>query len=315
LTASGHHASGRGSLRAYGALVVAVLGITWSAIFVRWAGVPGPASAFYRVFIAALVLWPWRAVRALNARCDDESRARQDPRAIWLALAGGAFFGLDLALYNTAVLMTTASTATLLGNNAPIFVGIGSWLFFGRRPAPRFWVGLGLALLGGALVVVTAIAGEGAGNVRGDFLALSASTFFAAYMLTTERVRAGMDTLTFSSISAAGTVATLLVTCLVFGSALSGYSPRAWAALLGLGLISQLTAYFALAYALGHLPATITSVGLLAQVPLTASLAVPLLGERLTAAQMAGGLLVLAGIYVVNQPATSLQEIKRSGEQ
>jgi drug/metabolite transporter (DMT)-like permease len=105
------------------------------------------------------------------------------------------------------------------------------------------------------------------------------------------------------------------VTCLVFGSALSGYSPRAWAALLGLGLISQLTAYFALAYALGHLPATITSVGLLAQVPLTASLAVPLLGERLTAAQMAGGLLVLAGIYVVNQPATSLQEIKRSGEQ
>jgi drug/metabolite transporter (DMT)-like permease len=40
---------------AYAALVVAVLGITWSAVFVRWAAVSGPASAFYRVFIPAIV--------------------------------------------------------------------------------------------------------------------------------------------------------------------------------------------------------------------------------------------------------------------
>jgi drug/metabolite transporter (DMT)-like permease len=300
--------------KAYGALVVAVLGIAWSAIFVRWAGVPGPASAFYRVFIASLVLLPWRALRAVNGHRNGDPSMRYDRRAIWLALAGGAFFGLDLALYNTAVLMTTASTATLLGNNAPIFVGIGSWLFLGRRPPRRFWVGLGLALLGGALVVITAIAGGRAGNVRGDLLALSAAVFFAAYMLTTERVREGMDTLTFSSISAVGTVVTLLVVCLVLGSPLAGYSLRAWAALVGLGLISQLTAYFALAYALGHLPATITAVGLLAQVPLTASLAVPLLGERLTAVQIIGGLLVLVGIYVVNQPgksSTGEEEIRR----
>ena len=72
---------------------------------------------------------------------------------------------------------------------------------------------------------------------------------------------------------------TLLVVCLDRGHAAVGLSARTWFALLGLGLISQLGAYLALAYALGHLPATITSVGLLAQVPLTALLAVPLLGE------------------------------------
>jgi hypothetical protein len=64
--------------------------------------------------------------------------------------------------------------------------------------------------------------------------------------------------------------------------------------------MSQLGAYLGLAYALGHLPATVTSVGLLAQVPLTALLAVPLLGEPLTTPYLAGGSLVLAGIYVVN---------------
>ena len=67
----------------------------------------------------------------------------------------------------------------------------------------------------------------------------------------------------------------------------------------------------ALVYALGHLPATITSVGLLAQVPLTALLAMALLREPLSAAQVAGGVIVLAGIYVVNRgegKATPLSE-------
>jgi len=60
-------------------------------------------------------------------------------------------------------------------------------------------------------------------------------------------------------------------------------------------------AYYALVYALGHLPATITSVGLLAQVPGTALLAMLFLGEPLSAAQILGGAVVLGGIYVVNR--------------
>ena len=109
-----------------------------------------------------------------------------------------------------------------------------------------------------------------------------------------------MDTLTFSTVAIAGSVLTLLVVCLILGTPLWGFSVRTWVALLGLGLISQLLAYLALAYALGHLPATVTSVGLLAQVPLTALLAVPLLGEPLTRPYLVGGALVLVGIYVVS---------------
>ena len=105
-----------------------------------------------------------------------------------------------------------------------------------------------------------------------------------------------MDTLTFSTIAIVGSVLTLLVVCAVLDAPLSGFSTRTWLALLGLGLISQLGAYLGLAYALGHLPATVTSVGLLAQVPLTALLAVPLLGEPLTAPYLIGGALVLTGI-------------------
>jgi len=271
--------------------------MSWSALFVRWARVPGAASALYRVLIAALVLLPWRLLSG--------QRRPADRRAILLALAGGVFFAFDLLLYNNAVLRTSAATAVLLGNNAPIFVGLATWLFLGRRPRVAFWAGLGLALSGCALIVLVDASkrgGTAAGDAGGDLFALSAAVFWAAYMVTTERVRTEMDTLTFNTVSVSASVLTLLAVCLASGAPLWGYSGRTWAALVALAFVSQLGAYYALVYALGHLPATVTSVSILSQVPLTAILAALFLGEPLSSAQLAGGAIVLTGIYVVSRP-------------
>lgn len=284
----------RSVLTAYTALVAAVAGITWSAIFVRWAGIPGAASGFYRVLVAAAVLVPWRLVRGAPRPASS--------RAAAVAVAGGVFFALDLALWNTAVMRTQAAIASVLGNNTPVFVGVLSWIVFRRRPRAAFWIGLALALAG-CLVIISADLRRqaGIGSLSGDLLALVASVFFAGYLVTTERVRQSMDTLTFNTLAICGSVAALLVVCLALHLPLSGYPARTWWALVGLGLVSQLGAYYALVYALGHLPATITSVGLLAQVPGTAVLAMLLLGEPLTAIQVLGGVVVLAGIWVVNR--------------
>src|SRR5438552_1372651 len=154
---------------AYAALVVAVLGITWSAVFVRWAAVSGPASAFYRVFIAADVLLPWRSTRR---------DLPWPPRGlVWLAVAGGALFGFDLLFFNTAVLRTSGATAVLLGNNAPAFIGLGTWLFFHKRPAATFWYGLALAMTGCAGIVAADTFSHdrvAVGYVTGNLLALMA---------------------------------------------------------------------------------------------------------------------------------------------
>ena len=280
--------------RAYAALAVAIGGITWSAILVRWAGIPGTSSAFYRVLIAGAVLIPCALARG--------PRRPVSSRAMWLAIGGGVFFALDIGLWNTSVMMTQAAVASILGNNTPFFVGMISWLIFHKRPRASFWIGLTLALAG-CLAIISASFGAGAarGSLFGNMLALAGSFFFAAYLATTERIRASMDTLTFSALAIAGSIVTLLVLCLVLGLPLAGFSTRTWLALAGLGLVSQLLAYFALVYALGHLPATVTSVGLLAQVPGTIVLAWLLLGEPLSMVQIAGGAIVLVGIFVVNR--------------
>jgi drug/metabolite transporter (DMT)-like permease len=56
-----------------------------------------------------------------------------------------------------------------------------------------------------------------------------------------------------------------------------------------------------LAYALGHLPASVVSPTMILQPVVTTLLAVPLLGEIPSAWQGIGGVIALIGIYVVNQ--------------
>jgi drug/metabolite transporter (DMT)-like permease len=94
----------------------------------------------------------------------------------------------------------------------------------------------------------------------------------------------------------------------VMGISLAIPPGRSLLALLGLGLVSQLGGYLALTYALGHLPATVTSITLLAQGPLTAALAAWLLGEPLTSSLLLGGALVLLGVGLANRDRAPAEE-------
>lgn len=291
---------------AYAALAAAVVAVAWSAIFVRWADIPGSASAFYRVLIAACVLLPWRAVHTpAGAR-----RQRPGRRAWLMAVAAGVFFALDLAFFNTAIMRGSASTTSLLGSNAPVFVGLGSWIVFRRRPHGSFWVGLVASMTGIAMMIWAGASSASPGDpsmrhdLVADFMAIAAAFCFAGYLLAVADARDRMDTLTLNTIAMAVSTVCLLPICLAIGAPLWDYPASTWIALLWLGIVSQVGAYLLIAYALGHLPATIVSVGLLGQAPLTALLAALLLRERLAPLQLVGGALVLAGIYVVNRTRT-----------
>lgn len=284
---------------AYFALVAGILCIAWSAIFVRWTDIPGPASAFYRLLIPALVLAPTWLM--------DRKTPRVSGRTFAIICTGGLFFALDLAFYNTSILKTSAANATLLGNNTPIFVGLLSWLVLRRRPTAAFWLGLVLAIAG-SLVIVWGDLVQRAHLGWGDAMALSASACFAVYLMATEEVRGHTSTLVFLRLAIVSSTLFLLAMNLVLRVPLGIPSSHSFAALLGLGLISQLGGYFALTYAMGHLPATVTSVSLLSQGPLTALLAALFLHEPLTAPLIIGGALVLLGIALANRLKSPEQE-------
>jgi drug/metabolite transporter (DMT)-like permease len=65
-------------------------------------------------------------------------------------------------------------------------------------------------------------------------------------------------------------------------------------------VITQAFGWLAINYAQGYLPASLVAPTMLGQPAVTAVLAVVLLGERLSAWRIAGGVAVLAGVYVVH---------------
>jgi drug/metabolite transporter (DMT)-like permease len=281
-------------LPAYLALVAGIVCIAWSAIFVRWTDIPGPASAFYRMLLPALILLPTFFFGRKSGR------NHVSGRTMGIIAVGGLFFALDLAFYNTSILRTSAANATLLGNNTPIVVGLLTWMIFGKKPHYMFWLGLLLAV-SGSVIILWADLRRHAQLGLGDVMALSAAACFAVYLLATERVRTTTSTLVFLRLAMIASTLALLLINLSMGISLRVTSGRTWFALLGLGLISQLAGYLALTYALGHLPATITSISLLTQGPLTALMAAMLLGEPLSLAQILGGTLVLCGIALAHR--------------
>jgi drug/metabolite transporter (DMT)-like permease len=297
------------TLRAYGALALGALCIAFSAIFTKWAGVPGAVSGLYRVSIALAVLGVPFALQTFRRRARVErgpegSRTAERVGAFTLPLLlgtalAGLFFACDLGLWNTSLLFTNAANSTLLGNTSTLWVSIGATLFFGVTLRQRFWTGMALALVG-AVVIVGRDAVIHPNLGWGDLLAVGSSLFYAAYILNTQRVRQKMDTLSFMWLSSVSAAVLLLAYCLAMGLPLTGFSTDTYLSLASLGIISHVTGWMAINYALGHLPAPITAVSLLSQPVMTAIISVFLLSEAISIYQVAGGALVLVGIYVVN---------------
>ena len=113
---------------------------------------------------------------------------RPSSKETLLIAAGGVFFALDLALWNTSLLLTSAATATLLANNAPLWVGLGALLLFREHLFFRYWCGLILSIVGMAILAGATSWGGFQLNV-GELLAIAASFLYAAYLLTTQRAQ------------------------------------------------------------------------------------------------------------------------------
>lgn len=291
--------------RAYLALAGGVLCISFTAIFTKWAGAPGPVAAAWRMISAAVIL----AIPLARQMRAWSPAARA---GIPWGVMGGVWFAINLAMLNSALMLTSAANATLLDNTAPIWVGLGALLIFKERLGPRYWAGLALALVGAA--VVSGISLTSSFTLRaGDALAFTGALFYAGYLLTTQRGRRNLDSLSYMGLVAVTSAALLTIASLAMGFPMTGYPLRTYAALVAVAVISQVGGWLLISYALGHLPASTAVVVLLAQPVITGLLSIPLLGEAITSRQLVGGALALTGIYLCLRQERQVQRDPERG--
>lgn len=280
--------------QAYILLGLGILGLGFSGLFVKWANAPGAATGFYRMGIATAVL----TIPFLQRL---QTIGKIPRREVIIACLAGLFFAADLIFWNTGVLISGATTPTLMGNTSPVWVGLGALLFFRETLTQRFWLGLAVALTGTAVIMgLDALNQVGLGT----FYGLLAGMFYGAYFLVTQRNRQKLDALTSFWLAAFSSTLLLLLAALLFRQPILGYSNTTYLNFLGLGLLVQAFGQLAINYALGYIPASIVSPTLLAQPVLTAVLAVPLLGETFSLWQIIGGVAVITGVYIIHRSRT-----------
>ena len=173
-------------------------------------------------------------------------------------------------------------------------------LIFKEKLGGKFWIGMVIAFAGVILIMGEDFYTKITFGL-GSLLALFASFFYAGFFFATQRAREGLSSLSSWWISAISSAAALLIVSLLFAQPLIGFSATTWWVMIAAALISQVVGYLAINYALGHLPPHIVSPTMLGQPVMTAILAAFILNERLSWIQIGGGVLVLSGIWLVNQ--------------
>ena len=279
------------------ALLAGATCIGTSALFVKVSEAGPVSTAFWRVFLALPFLWAW-------AWMDRRGATAAPGNARGLLFAAGFFFAGDLAVWHWSIVLTSVANAVLLANLATIFVTLAAWLLWRKNPTLMFLAGLAAALVGVMLMVGGDFSHTSGRALLGDALGVVTAMFYAAYQLTVTRLRGTVSTARIMAMSSVVTAAFLLPIALLSGEVFFPVTEIGWLKVFGLALISQVAGQSLIAYAMAHLPATLSSVGLLLQPVMASLFAWILLGETLGAVAIAGAALVLIGIRIATQAET-----------
>jgi len=265
--------------------------IASSATLVRLADVAPATAALFRCLYALPLL-------GLLTLVEDRRHGGRSRRERRLAAYAGVFFGLDLVLWHHAIAAVGAGIATVLGNLQVVIVGFAAWLLLGERPARRLVVAVPVVL--GGVVLISGVIGRGAYGedpLLGVVFGVGTSIAYAAFLLV---LREGSRDLRRAAGPLFDATAVAAVVALVLGPISGGVDlVPSWPAhgwLLALALTSQVLGWLLISRSLPRLPAALTSLLLLLQPLASLLLAGATLGERPSAAQLAGCAVVLAGV-------------------
>ncbi|MBN9391373.1 MAG: DMT family transporter [Chloroflexi bacterium] len=300
----------RRTIQPYLPLMV-VTTIIWGAAFpISKSGlgdVPAATFALARFVIAAAILVPLVFV----VRRGFHISRRDWPK---VALAGVLGFVVIQLGQNWGLSLSPASDIAILTTTEPVSIALLGAYFLKEKPAPFFWVGLGLSLVGVLTVIginpltlfsssTGSASTENGNRLFGDLLFLGGTLGFAGYNVLNRGLSKRIDGLEFTGGAVSVGVVCLVPFALIeilFGTATINFTGRAWVGILYTALLVTVFGFLALSWSLKRVPAARVALLFYLQ-PLSGVIISWFGGEQLTWNFGVGAALILGGVYIAER--------------
>lgn len=273
-----------------GVLLLGVVGISISAILVRFSLAPSVITAVYRLGWTVLLLLP---VVFTKFRKELRQVRLKD---MLLCTLSGVCLALHFLTWFESLKWTGVAVSTVLVSTEVIFTALGYALFLKGR-IPRLGVAAILLAFGGSAVLALSGGGQDSA-LYGNILALAAAFFVALYTLIGRIQRGYLSTTVYTFLTYLACFVTLLLMALCSRTPLVGYGGREWLIGLGLAVLCTLMGHSLFSWCLKYLSPAYVSAVKLCEPVCSGILAVPLFGEIPTHMQLLGAAVILGAVLL-----------------
>jgi len=277
----------------YTALIVAIVAVSFAAIFARLAEVSPVSIAFLRMAFSSLLLLPVYFLR-VRGRESGEKPGKEDLVPL---IFSGLFLAMHFGFWIASLFFTTVASSVVFVSLNPLVVAL--YLSIVRRESVSggFWTGLvvslvGMVILGGGDV---RIGGE---NWKGDLLAIAGAISVAGYFIVGSRLRKRLNLIAYVFPVYTFSAFFLLLASFICRAKLNGLPVMAYFYCLLMALICQVIGHSLLNWTLRMVKPTVVTISVLGEPVGSTILALLILGEVPPVVTLVGSVLILTGIFI-----------------
>ena len=271
-------------------LALALAGVCWGLGFPTGKLILTETQAAHMVLLRFVVAALAAAPFALG---------RRETRALFgspIVLLSGVLYGVAFLVQFEGLAHVSVTVAALLVGAMPALIAVSARVL-GEKVSRASWAGVAAAPLGAALIAGRP---DGASSPWGVALSIAALFVFLAWLLVLRRAPAAPNAMAIPAVSIIVAAATILpIAFFMHGAPRLDLSAPVWAAVVAQGVLATLLATAAWQYGAARVGAASAGVFINIEPLMGAACGVLLFGDHLTAALLAGGLLIVGGSFAV----------------
>lgn len=292
------------------ALLTAILAVSTSSVFIRFAQEDAPSLviAALRLTFATLMLAP---IALTRPRAELLNLTRGD---LSLGLVAGLFLAVHFGTWISSLEFTTVASSVVFVSTGPLWVALLSPVLLNERLKRAAILGLALALIGGAIVGLSdaciwknGLQCPDLGRVLqgramwGNFLALAGAWAVSGYLIIGRKLRTKISLIPYIFIVYGMAALGLIAAMFVSGESPLGHPASAYFWIFLLAAFPQLIGHSTYNWVLRYIPAALVAITTLVEPIGSAILAFFILRETPSNGVLVGGALILSGIYLTSR--------------